>query len=249
MTDSRIGIAGVDTGEQVNSKEMIDDAHRLMGTLPKFWGRYFLGKEYEYKHNEENELLRNNGIRVLPICRETGRVSHSDLGEQTGNQVIEDILATFGEDYLASNGGSFFVFLDIEPDPEHPPLSTEYYLGWSKAVVTKSSKVKFLPCIYLSQKNNPSSFSALKRAIEQGAECHGLWIAHYWDNPLLQPWSEERTQPPIDLDCPVLIHQYAGDHTGVHTVEGTKVTYDFNQINPSLDMNSILHRLILPQPV
>lgn len=247
----RTGIAGADTHEKVNSG-MIARAKELMGARPEFWGRYFLGRDAEYIHQEENNALFSTGTRILPICRETRRVKGSEAdGHDVGRRVAADVLETFGEDYLASQGGIFYIFLDTEPRPE-PALSSNYYLGWSKAVMSASSKVKFLPCVYLNAGDEETA-TALLKAMNSGAECHGLWIANYGRklDPMIRPWFEKQTNPARELPCPVLIHQYVGDidNSGVYnTGDGI---YDFNQINPFLDdpESLVLKRLIFPQPV
>ena len=245
----RTGIAGADTREKVNS-DMIARAQQLMGARPQFWGRYFLGRDAEYIHQEENNALFSTGTRILPICRETRRVNGSQAdGNDVGRRVAADVLETFGEDYLASQGGIFYIFLDTEPRPE-PALSSNYYLGWSKAVMSASSRVKFLPCVYLNAGDEETA-TALLNAMNSGAECHGLWIANYGKrpDPVIRPWFEKQANPTRELPCPVLIHQYVGDidNTGVYNIRDG--VYDFNQINPFLDEpeSLVLERFIFPQ--
>jgi hypothetical protein len=220
----------------------IREASRLIGATPRFWGRYFVGRDAEYRGGLENKILHDNGIRVAPVCRETNVIhGNTAKGKEIGSKVAADVLETFGEDYLVSQGGTFYIFLDTEPAPQ-PALSTEYYLGWSKAVVTSSSKVRFLPAVYINHGDDRVA-QALKTAMQKGAECYGLWVANYGRNTtLVSPWQKNQATAALDLNCPVLIHQYIGDvKNGI---------YDFNEINPYLDIpNSlVLSRLILPPP-
>jgi hypothetical protein len=233
------GAPGADTMGNVTATN-IREASRLLGATPRFWGRYFVGSDAEYRGHLENKILHDNGIRVAPVCRETNLIhGNSDKGRDIGSRVTSDILLTFGEDYLAAQGGVFYVFLDTEPAPQ-PALSTDYYLGWSKAVVSASKKVKFLPAVYINHGDDRTA-NALKVAMQKGAQCYGLWVANYGRNSsLVSPWRKIQATPAIDLDCPVLVHQYIGDvNSGI---------YDFNEINPYLDApdSLVLNRLILP---
>jgi len=233
------GTPGADTMGNVTVAN-IHEASHLIGATPRFWGRYFVGRDAEYRGSLENKVLHDNGIRVVPVCRETNLIhGTSAKGKEIGAKVAADVLVTFGEDYLASQGGAFYIFLDTEPAPQ-PSLSTDYYLGWSKAVIEASKKVRFLPALYINQGDERTA-SALKVAMEKGAECHGLWVANYGRNTtFISPWKKIQAPHPLDLYFPVLIHQYIGDvRSGI---------YDFNEINPYLDVpNSlVLNRLILP---
>ena len=170
-------------------------------------------------------------------------------GQAIGKAVVEDVLETFGEDYLVSQGGIFYIFLDTEPKP-NPLLSPDYYLGWSKAVVEGSNKVEFRPCVYLNLTDKETS-DALSQAIEKGAKCDGLWVARYYNtsNSQISPWFLEPDLPSIK--APVLIHQYIGDIDRNGKYVDNNGIYDFNQINPFLpdSETEVLKRLILPQPV
>ena len=69
---------------RIGDRGLIELATALYGEAPVFWGRYFTsassGGSVEYRHLKENQPLRDNNIRVLPIARQTNRVSgtHSD---------------------------------------------------------------------------------------------------------------------------------------------------------------------------
>ncbi len=238
------GIGGVDTAIPVDA-DMIRQAHRLIGVQPRFWGRYFQGRkdETEYLHAKENKPLHNAGIRVLPISRQTNRVGGSkEEGMHIGSHHAADILEMFGEDYLASQGDSFYIFLDVEGVDGQPSLSKDFYQGWSEAVVNASSKMKLLPCVYTNAKQDPTSKKNLSAAMKEGAQCHGLWVANYGKKheAQIRHWDQEETKPVVAVPCKVLSHQYNGDQPSP--------IYDFNQINPFLDNPElVLQRLILPQ--
>ncbi len=247
----KIGVQGADSAIRVNSDFIVSGATRLSGGIkPAYWGRYFSGTDFggfgEYKRREENNILRKNNIRVLPIGRFTTRVGGEKRdGEIDGTAQAHDFLVTFGEDYLQSQGGEFYFFLDVEPSD---PLSTEYYLGWSKAVKAISSKIRILPCVYLGFQDKETS-NALKEAMSRGAECHGLWIARYDDRfrissisiPPLE-FASSKAKPKTNVPCPVLFWQYAGEI-------GIRNDFDFNVSNPEIDYDTLLKRLVLPQAI
>lgn len=247
----KIGVQGADSAINVNSDLIVGGATRLLGgTKPAYWGRYFSGLDFfgfgEYKKREENNILRRNNIRVLPIGRFTTRVGLGQReGEIDGKDQAEDFLVTFGENYLQSQGGEFYFFLDVEPSD---PLSTEYYLGWSKAVIASSSTIRILPCIYLGSQDDETS-NALKKAMNKGAECQGLWIARFDDRfrtsnipiPPLE-FDASKAKPKTDVPCPVLFWQYAGEI-------GMRNDFDFNVSNPDVNFDALLKRLVLPQAV
>lgn len=233
------GMGGTDTLQRVQAY-MIPEAWKYMGTFPRFWGRYFQGNLNfgEYLRSIENKPLRNAGIRVLPISRQTNRVDESQqVGEQLGALHARDVLNTFGESYLASQQvDGFYFFLDVEPTD---PLSVGFYIGWSTAVIKSSTKVRLLPAVYLNAADSITTKN-LSTAMKSGAQCHGLWVANYGTNQaLIYPWNKANAKVATPVPCKVLMRQYAGDiKSGL---------YDFNQMNPFLDdQELVLKRLILP---
>src|ERR1700735_5383618 len=91
---------------QVAGTGLIDLAKALYGETPVFWGRYFTsssaGGTVEYRHLKENKALRDNNIRVLPIARQTKNVGATQAaGSADAEQNVDDLIATFGADYLA----------------------------------------------------------------------------------------------------------------------------------------------------
>ncbi len=239
--DIRTGIAGADTISNVTAT-MIQKASEYLAAAPRFWGRYFQAEisDGEYLHQQENTLLRQAGIRVVPISRWTNRVNgFREDGTDVGQKQAGDLLETFGENYLASQGDGFYFFLDVEGVDGQPSLSQEFYLGWSEAVAKANSKVQLMPCVYLNG-GDCTTLRNLSAAVKAGAECHGLWVANYGNNnPWLQPWSTEAVRVSPSTPCKVLIHQYASntEHNPC----------DLNQINPFLEHPElVIKRLILP---
>ena len=258
------GPFAVDTTDPV-TQASINEATLIYKSAPTFWGRYFNGvgyrsAGYEYELSE-NAPLAANKIPILPVARSGPNVSKNDrvLGEQDAKSQAEDILEDFGEDYLASKGGTFYVFLDVESDT---PLSSEYYLGWSTTLENYSSKVRLLPAVYMSATENQTSQS-ITDAISQGAHCYGLWVAGYpyynescvslpysqpvWDQgldatPTTLPscWSESDISLE-DGKCPALVWQYGGNITC------GDFEYDLDMVSPNIDAQTFFSRLI-PAP-
>ena len=87
-------------------------------------------------HVNENQPLRGHNIRLLPIAEQAWRVagSQQDGGaDARGN--VEDLIETFGVDYLAGIGREFLMFLDVEgSSPSDPSLSPAYYAGWAQTL-------------------------------------------------------------------------------------------------------------------
>lgn len=248
-SSSLIGIGGADTLVNVEST-MIQEAAKLMGASPRFWGRYFQGntEDGEYLHKLENKPLHDAGIRALPISRQTNRVGGTRQdGAELGTSHAKDVLDTFGEDYLALQKNGFYFFLDVEGVDDQPSLSKEFYKGWSEAVVQASSKVKLLPSVYLNG-SDQTTLRSLSTAMKEGAHCHGLWVARYDDQPQISPWNREKVKFESPVPCKVLLRQYIGDvDPTTAKVNRLNGIYDFSQINPFLDNPElVLQRLILP---
>ncbi len=234
-------ISGTDSLTRVTSSSYVTQTTNLLGSRPTFWGRYFSGLDYtgtgEYLP-QEHSTLRANNIRVLPVGRYTTRVGLGQTeGRQDGTDQAADVLGKFGESYLQSQGGEFYLFLDVELSD---PLSSNYYLGWSQAVKAISSKVKLLPCVYLNASDAKTS-RALASAIASGASCFGLWIANYlyYQTDTIPPvkFNSALAAPATNVPVPVLFWQYAGD---------IAETYDFSISNSAMSSQTLLRRLILP---
>jgi hypothetical protein len=248
------GYAGADSASlvssQIDGKTLVDLATKTLGAKPVFWGRYFTSVsasgDAEYRHLEEGQLLRENNIRVLPIARQTERVAGtSDEGVADAKLNAEDVIKTFGADYLKSLGGSFLMFLDVESTPS---LSLSYYTGWAQTLSAYSQTysngaVTLLPCVYGTQSDG-TTWQAIASASSQGVPCHGVWIAHWTGhgcNPL-PDWSNAEVAPKVSLPCSILLWQYSDD---CHGGNG----FDCNQTNPAIDFNGFIGQLILPPEV
>jgi hypothetical protein len=235
-------IVGADTAYPV-TKALIAQATKVMGAPPSFWGRYFTSTQttgvVEYRHAVENSVLAEQGIRVLPIARQTDNVGRDRAsGYSDGVANGADLIATFGEDYLAGQGPGVCVFLDVEGSgPSH--LSSDYYAGWVDGLGSASTEVTFLPCVY-GIPGDAVTWTALARAISAGAACQGLWVAH----PLVKTaepvaWRPHAVAPSPDPGVPVLLWQY------MFSVKGAAL--DRSQVNPAIDaQNDLLQYLVLP---
>src|SRR5262249_46970434 len=144
-----------------------------------------------YRHLKENQPLRDSNIRVLPIARQTKNVNGTQSdGSADAENNADDLLATFGADYLASLGGEIYMFLDVEGKPS---LSKAYYAGWSQTLTNHSAdqtdgQVRILPCLYATRSDTPT-WSAVAAAVADGGVCQGAWVAR-WPSHGCQPLPE-----------------------------------------------------------
>jgi hypothetical protein len=236
-------ISGVDSTNQVTNS-LIQDAAQMIGAAPRFWGRYFCSlrnpSPYEYTHAAENAPLRENNIKLLPIAEQTWRVAGSQqegVSDAQGN--VDDLIATFGADYLAGLGQDFLMFLDVEGSSSaNPSLSPSYYEGWATTLASYSNgkaggRFTVLPAVYASRDDNQT----WQTLAGSEASCHAIWIAAYGANsPSLPGWDTNQTTPQGAIpNCPVLAWQYAGNL-------GPDQSLDFNMANPS--ETALLQKLI-----
>lgn len=236
-------IVGADTAFPVSNR-LIEAATEAMQQTPAFWGRYFTSAatsgDVEYRHRLEDSVLAARNIRVLPVARQTNDVGGTRAqGRAEGLANGTDLLATFGEDYLAANGGRFLLFLDVEGSGRSR-LGTDYYTGWADGLQQASKRVDFIPCVY-GLPTDAVSWTALARAVAQGATCGGLWLAH----PLLSAaepvqWSGSLTKPNPEPGPRVLLWQYMFAKPGVQL--------DRNQVNPEIDADKDFLSLLIPPP-
>lgn len=247
------GNPGADSSSPVTDS-LISTATQQFGQAPLFWGRYFTSPttsgEVEYRHSSESPILAQHNIRLLPVARQTENVGGSQQqGVSDAQFNVADVLDTFGQEYLTSQGGQFLLFLDVEGSPStgSPSLALDYYLGWAQTLVSYSrsqtnNAVTILPCVYARQGDN-ETWDALVSANGQGATCNGAWVARYYYSGCDMPeWSDSIVMPSVTLPFDVLLWQYAEN-----CCEGT---IDCNQTNPGLDTESLLlSRLILPPSV
>jgi hypothetical protein len=243
------GLPGADSSLPVTS-ELINAAAELLGEAPVFWGRYFTSVSttgsVEYRHAKENQLLNQAGIRLLPIARQTPNVNGSlDEGIADGVANAQDFIATFSSQVLASQGGQFLMFLDVEGPPA-PSLSQDYFSGWAQGLAQEAralsgGSVRMMPCVYGTQ-TDVTTWTAVAAAMSSGVACHGAWIARFHSGKCtMGDWEPNIVTPasPRPFPCPILAWQYAGNCLD------RKI--DCSQTNPNIDVESqLLAFLVLP---
>ncbi|HEV7643858.1 MAG TPA: hypothetical protein VGO50_07970 [Pyrinomonadaceae bacterium] len=256
MSKGRPGAdSSIVVSHQINGVNLLDLATGHFGEAPLFWGRYFKNLQQlsnaEYIGRKEANLLRERNIRVLPTAQQTTKVGGSGAtGAADGRGNVEDLIASFGVDYLATQGNEFLMFLDVEPTH---PLSADYYSGWANGITQRSLEIsgerfRVLPAVYLNRRDR-ATWNAVIAAAERGTECSGFWVANYGGRsdqitpgagcaPLLD-WSQSETRPDLELPAEVLIWQYSEE---CHGGDG----FDCNMTNPSINMDELLQKLILP---
>lgn len=240
------GVPGADSTDQVTNA-LIREATQLIGATPQFWGRYFCSPRdlspYEYTHLEESGPLSENNIKLLPIAEQTWRVAGSQAqGTSDAQGNVDDLIETFGADYLASIGQEFLMFLDVEGSPpRNPSLSPPYYLGWAQTLASYSQqksagRFAILPAVYASR-DDTQTWQTLQLG---AAPCHGIWIAAYGSNSSALPaWNTSQTTPQgAELGYPILAWQYAGNL-------GPDQSLDCNISNRSGE-GGLMEKLILP---
>ena len=98
------GMPGADSStlvtSQIGGRNLIDLATEVFGTTPVLWGRYFTSVSttgvVEYRHLKENQILRANNIRILPIARQTKNVNGTVAdGSADATANVEDLIETF----------------------------------------------------------------------------------------------------------------------------------------------------------
>jgi hypothetical protein len=246
-----IGSPGADSSNLVtsliNGESMLDVATGLFGRAPVVWGRYFTAAGttglVEYHPRRENQPLRDRNIRVLPIARQTKHVNGTQAdGSADAEANAEDLITTFGAEYLGSIGGEFLMFLDVEGTPS---LSAAYYQGWAKTLVDHSQSfsagaVTILPGVYATQSDG-STWQAMVEADQRGVKSHGAWVARWRIRGCGSPldWDPRIVRPRIDLPCDILLWQYADE---CHGGDG----FDCNEINPDIDLQRFLKQCVLP---
>ena len=247
------GMPGADSASlvttQIDGRNLIELATDLFGRTPVVWGRYFTSVAttgvVEYRHLQENQILRGNNIRVLPIARQTKNVASTVAdGSMDAKANVEDLIQTFGTDYLASLGGQILMFLDVEGAPS---LSAPYYRGWAATLIAysrdfSSNKVTILPCVYGTQADN-ATWTAVAEAMGPAVEFHGAWIARWrvtGCNNLLD-FDESIVRPPsLPASLKILLWQYSND---CHGAGG----FDCDETNPAIDLDGdLLNKCVLP---
>ena len=247
------GMPGADSStlvtSQIGGRNLIDLATEVFGTTPVLWGRYFTSVSttgvVEYRHLKENQILRANNIRILPIARQTKNVNGTVAdGSADATANVEDLIETFGADYLASQGGQVLMFLDVEGAPS---LSAPYYRGWAATLVAHSQdfsggKVTVLPCVYGTQADD-DTWNAVVAGVGPAVSFHGAWIARWRVSGCAELLDfDERIVRPRSLPSSfkILLWQFSND---CHGGDG----FDSDETNPAIDLQQdLLSKLVLP---
>lgn len=253
-----IGILGADTlvpvSRRVGGISVVDLVrNRYEGVTPAFWGRYFKrpGFAQDYRPAQENAILRANGIRLLPIARQTRRVGGSAVqGAEDALQNVEAFAGALGVAYLSAIGGELLMFLDVEgTSAAHPSLSTDYWIGWATALVAHSRRISgglfaLIPAVYCRQ-NQTATWKAIALADRLGIGCAGAWVFRMRHGACEKPipdWDGTFNTPAVALPCPVMIWQFAIDCLFSGGV-------DFDMVNPDpVVAAALLNRLVIPPP-
>ena len=231
---------------------MVESASALFGRTPAVWGRYFTKPTtrgtVEYRHAEENPVLAQFAIRLLPVARQTTDTAGSAAqGASDAQGNVDDLFASFAADYLASLGGQILMFLDVEGTPTSgsPSLGLDYWTGWAQTLgehsrAASGGRVSVLPCAYARQ-GDDATWESLSQASAQGVACHGAWVARYYSGSCtMADWDETIVAPRVALPCDILLWQYAEN-----CCDGA---IDCSQTNPTVDIDTLLLRRLIPPP-
>lgn len=222
---------------------MVQVATKLLGKTPMFWARYFTSRATtgsgEYHDAIEGHILAKYNIPVVPVARQTNHVSDSKaVGYADGIKNGQDIVASFGEQYLRTEYESGVrIFLDVEGSGASH-LTQEYYEGWADGLYDSDEYLEIIPCVY-GIPGDAATWTALRQALEAGSTCGGIWLSHPYSSQA-EPvqWEEKMLRPftPIP-DVPVWMWQY---------LFGSVV--DRNMINPNIeDPRLFLDSIVVPQ--
>ena len=244
-------LLAADTLVPVTQKIVDQVRKRYDGRAAAFWGRYFKkpGFEEDYQPAKENAVFRANGIRLLPIARQTRNVNGTaSLGAEDAINNVEAFVAAFGADFLAASGRELLMFLDVEgTSASQPNLSVDYWIGWSSALVRHSEALSdgrfaVIPAVYCRQNQN-ATWQAIVDADRLGFPCAGAWVFRARNEACTKPipeWDAKFLTPTIPLPCPIMAWQFALDCLFAGGV-------DFDMINPDpLIETALLSRLVLP---
>src|SRR5688572_3763029 len=111
-----------------NGKSIVDLTRKKLGATPVFWGRYFKrpGFPEDYQPALENAIFRANGMRLLPIARQTNRVAGTAVdGAEDAILNVDAFAEAIGINYLSGIGGEMVMFLDVEGTSAKQPNRSE----------------------------------------------------------------------------------------------------------------------------
>ena len=244
MATGAVGIDSVSPAGSTNpgagDRRIWQHAVILGAVFPRAWSGQFCGKCGHDKLQPLGvQFLNANGIRVLPVARQTPALGSDDPTARAHAALnAQALFEAFPPADLYGADPDVLVFLDVE---EGAPLSQAYYAGWSDELIKQgtalsSGTVNLHPAVYMG-KANTASAAALTAAVGAGAVCAGVWIARYWQNQCIPPadWDDTLVTPAGGLPCPILAWQYA-DACG---------SFDSSQANPG-HQDILLNRLVLP---
>jgi hypothetical protein len=223
-------------------------AKKLLGEAPAAWGRYFNGFHTNPDEYDPSEaaLFDQLGLKLFPIAQQTPKVAGSALDGAAHAAVnVYKFISRLGVDHLAASGREYLMFLDVEAQPS---LSADYYLGWSKTLVSASrdqseGKFTILPAVY-ARTGDAKTWSAIADATTRGAEpCRGAWVARYHNDACKKPrpdWETTFLTPSVALNCPILLWQFAIDCPDGNGVDCDLITPDAGATS------TLLARLAVP---
>jgi hypothetical protein len=226
----------------------------FLGQSPAFWGRYFYapgqidssGKKDTHYSAAENGFLRSNGIRLLPLARQTDNVGGDQTkGAADAKNNVDAILESIPAGYLTGTDPSALVFLDVEIDR---PLNADYYVGWSQTIGDYSSQrsnggVKFKPAIYAATMDTVT-WAALAQALKAGSLCYGAYIDRYhFGSPVSNGWQADILTPAGGITPPILAWQY----WACADTASADLNFDTNIASP-YHYDALLDGLIMPPP-
>ncbi len=246
--------AGADCSLPI-TRNLIDLARKKLGSAPVVWGRYFNG----HAHNDaeyvpgEAALFRDASLKLLPIAQQTTKVGNdADEGAANARMNVQKFIDRIGADHLAANGTEYLMFLDVEDDASthSPALNADYYVGWSKALVSESQRLSkgafaILPAVYAPRRSD-DTWNALKEAEDNGAvPCRAIWITRSHNDACNRPvpdWNAQQAfrTPDVAVSCPIVCWQYAIDCPDGNGVDLNLVTANDG------DRDFVLSRLIVP---
>lgn len=264
---------GIDTSGPA-TKALETQAVPLIGGSPQFWGRYFNGtanKDYQYE-NSENTVLSQLGIPVLCFARQMWAVGNPSDAQAHASENMKGVVDAFGAQYLLNRNISPILYLDLEPESQHPEhlMDQKYYENWSAAIVAGfkvgGSTIRFHPAVYLNLGDSKQSWKNLNRACVGGAVCVGVSVAHYlyqdpkdeaslpvpfgtvvWNDAQLTP-SEPIPPGQPNAHIPTLAWQWYGDYLRKRKPNGD-IQYgdiDLQMVNPAYA--ALLRSGVVPPP-
>jgi len=238
------------TDRMIDGRSITAIAAEHLKETPAFWGRYFKRPGYarDYSAHRESAVLHREGIRLLPIARQTPRVAGTiEDGLADGDRNADAFISAMGVEHLAKHGRDLLMFLNVESTgQDHPALSLPYFIGWSNALAQRSAersggRFAILPAVYCRTSSEPT-WRVLAHAADLGHPVAGVWIvrARRGACDSLPDWDPGFFLPSVALPCPIMAWQFA--------VGCYRSTLDFSMVNPAPDVaEGLLSKLVIPE--